>query len=131
MFRFRLKDPQREEITRLRAEAAEVDKAITAMHNAHRVETARLSARITEERAAKVDALEQAHELAEQNGGLNDIVRGLNKALALKQADLDKALAECKRLHQLISKLDVDNLHLAAALETAREEIAGLKLAVA
>lgn len=114
------------EKVQLQCEADEIAQATAAMREAHHREHERLQARITEERAAR----RETAEALEQNG-LNDIVRGLNQALALKQKELDKALAECKRLHQLISKLDVDNLQLGAALETAREEIAGLKLAVA
>lgn len=52
------------------------------------------------------------------------------RALRMKQAELDKALAECKLLHRQLSELDAENLSLNGELSTAREEIAGLKLAV-
>lgn len=52
------------------------------------------------------------------------------RALRVKQAEVDNALAECKLLHRQLSELDAENLSLNGELSTAREEIARLRLAV-
>lgn len=57
-------------------------------------------------------------------------IRALNRAYDRKQVEVDNALAECKRLHGLLSSADAENLQTQGELATAREEIAGLKLAV-
>lgn len=72
------------------------------------------------ERAARRDLAEAL----EQNAGLNDIVRGLNRALALKQKELDKTLAAFK-------KLDQDYIETSGRLQDAEERLAGYQKAVA
>ena len=73
--------------------------------------------------------MREAHK--RQTEGLHTTVRGLNRALGIKQAELDKAIAEVKRLDGKLVQVDCENLRLNELLATAEEQLAGYQKAVA
>lgn len=110
-------------VSALETEAVEMARATQAMADANHREHQRLERRIAALVAIK-------HELEAELDQKAAFTRSLSQAFDQKQAEVDTALAEVKKLDGKLVQVEAENLQVQGELASAREEIAGYRLAV-
>ena len=110
--------------TELHTRIRELEEENTAITQA----AERLHKSYKDERA---DLLRRIDNLVDDKHRLRIKGEALTRALRVKQREVDNALDECKRLHRVLSGLDVENLRLNGELATAEERLAGYEKAAA
>jgi chromosome segregation ATPase len=111
-------------IRELEEENTAITQAAEKLHKSYKDERADLLRRID-------NLVDDKHKLRiERDDDYNELLE-TRKAVKAKQAELDKAMAEVKRLDGKLVQVDCENLRLNGELATAEERLAGYEKAAA